>query len=176
MSQALNSPPQAHIELDINIRPATEADIGYCLGSWREALMTAPGNSRLPKGAFRRAMTPLLSSILKRSEVIGAYLDTPGEPIAGWIAVSRGRRLPTVHWVHTRFRDQAGNELRRRGIMTALLDAANVAPRFVYTFRGTLPRHRHPGEQRTTTDTIVARWLASRGVTAVHVPFKEWFA
>jgi hypothetical protein len=169
MSHAPNLAPQ--LELAVTIAPVTEDEVGYCLGSWREALMTTPENRRVPKGIFRRSITPQLTDILNASEVLTAHVDGA---IAGWIAFQRGPRVSACHWVHTRYESRDGMPLRRRGIMTALLEAADLGPRFLYTHRGSLPRHPRPEDKRTTTDEIVRRWLAKRGVTAVHVPYQEW--
>lgn len=169
MSHAPNLAPQA--ELEISIAPVPSRDMPYCLGSWRETLKTAPGNQRVPWGMFRRSISPELVHVLNTSEVLGAYADGS---IVGWIAVSRGRRVNACHWVHTRYETPAGEPLRRRGIMTALFDAADLGPRFLYTRKGGLPRHRTPGVPKTTSDEIVRRWLSSRGITAVFTPYQEW--
>lgn len=169
MSDAPNVAPLP--ALDVIISPVTDRDIGYCLGSWREALMTAPGNRRIPKGAFRRAITPQLTNIINASEILCATVDGV---IVGWIAFQRGRFVNACHWVHTRYEDADGAPLRRRGIMSALFDAADLGERFLYTHRGGKPRHPHLEDKRHTTDEIVRRWLARRGVTAVYVPYQEW--
>lgn len=169
MSNAPNVAPLP--SLDVGISPVTDRDIGYCLGSWREALKTAKGNQRVPWGVFRRAVTPQLTDIINASEVLCA---TMGDAVVGWIAFQRGRLVNACHWVHTRYEDRSGALLRRRGIMTALFDAADLGERLIYTHRGGLPRHPRPEQKRQTTDEIVRRWLASRGVTAVHVPYQEW--
>jgi len=170
MSYAPNLAP-AGDELEIRIAPVTDRDIGYCLGSWREALKTAPGNTRTPWGVFRRTVSPQLAAVLNASEVLCA---TARGSIVGWIAFQRAKRVNACHWVHTRYEDASGEPLRRRGIMTALFDAADLGRSLVYTFRGGLPRHPRPEDRRVTSDEIVRRFLSRRGTTAVYVPYQEW--
>lgn len=62
--------------------------------------------------------------------------------------------------------------LRRRGIMTALVDAAGLQERLVYTFRGAKHEHRNDGR---TMDERLLPWLRARGFRGVeHVPWKDW--
>jgi hypothetical protein len=169
MSHAPNAAPQA--ELEISISPVRETDMGYVLGSWREALKLTPANKRMPWGAFKRAVMPALAAIMASpsTKVIGAYVE---DEIVGWAALDLSRRIPTLHWIHTRYH-AGGVDWRRRGIAGELLLALKLGPRLVYTHRGPKPRHRTTGDVRTS-DEMLVEWLAKRGTYAVHVPYQEW--
>lgn len=149
---------------------------GYIRGSWAEGYKLAPRMARLPWPVYKRTVAPALAAVLERPDTELLIAERAGS-IVGWIALSRGPRVDTVHWVHTRFRVGAEGELlRRRGIMTALFDAADLHRRIAYTFRGPEPRGRDRHTNRLTADERIARWLASRGVTAAFVDIKDWIS
>lgn len=163
------APPVALPALAVTIAPATESDLPYCLGSWSESHKLTPGHQRMPWGLYKQHAVPELRSKLAASTVLVAHA---GGELVGWLAMSRGRRVHACHWVHTRYRvGQDGEPLRRRGVMTALLAAADLGSRFIYTHRGPLPRH---GKGKTTSDEWITRKLAERGVFATFVPYQEW--
>jgi hypothetical protein len=133
---------------------------------------------------------------------VAPELGSSAPELCGWIAFARGRRVDTVHWVSTPYwfpvpheacigcepsesprsptrhaaacplADANRTPLRRRGIMTALLDAAALQERLVYTFRGAKHEHRNDG---ITMDQRLLPMLRARGHRGVeHVPWKEW--
>jgi hypothetical protein len=160
--------------LVVDIRPVAPADLAYVRSSWAEGYKTAPGNAKLGWRIYKRVVPPELASVLERPEtqVIGAFT---ADTIIGWLAYVPGRRVSTVHWVHTRYRvGEDGEPLRRRGIMTALLAHAQLTQRIVYTHRGGYPKHRHADAGHETSDAPIVRWLARNGVTAAYMPFGEW--
>jgi len=164
MSDPINEPV-----IEVEIRPTDERDLLYCHGSWAESYKLSPGNERMPWGLYKRTIKPELRVALDDAEVIGAFW---GDEIVGWIAVNRGKRVNALHWVHTRFKlVDSGVELRRRGIMTALVDAAKLGSHIVYTHRGPLPRS---GTAKRPADAWLVPWLASRGTYATHVHYQEW--
>lgn len=167
MSHAPNLAPLP--ALDVIISPVTDRDIGYCLGSWREAYKLVGDNRRMPWRVFKSAVTPELAHALTTSQLVGAYLD--GE-IVGWASITRDRRVPAVHWVHTRYRAE-GVDWRRRGIAGGLLTALQLGPRIVFTHRGPKPRNPVAGDNRTSDDFLVS-WLARRGTYATFIPYKDW--
>lgn len=167
MSHAPNVAPQAGLE--ISIAPVTDRDIGYCLGSWREAYKLVGDNRRMPWRVFKSAVTPELAHALTSSTLIGAYVA--GE-IVGWASITRSRRVPAIHWVHTRYRTD-GVDWRRRGVAESLLTALELGPRIVYTHRGPKPRNPVEGDTRTS-DVLLAAWLVKRGTYATFIPYKDW--
>lgn len=184
--------------LPITIAPVRTADLAYCRSTWAESFKHSPDAGRMSWQIYKRHVVPQLQRILYRddTEVLAAYL---GPDIAGWIAYVPGRRVSTVHWVYTRCaiwdhtrctqdgcRVDGGRlshgvrcpghfdnleKLRRRGVMTALVDAADLGDRIVYTHRGPRPKHR--GSVRTSDEWIVP-WLRRRGINAAHMPWEEW--
>jgi hypothetical protein len=155
-------------------RDLAEDDRGYVRGSWAEGYKNAPKMARLPWAAYKRIVVPELEAALARPDT-EIHIAEHGDDIVGWIALSRGARVDTVHWVHTRFRiGQTGVPLRHRGVMSSLFAAAELRKRIVYTFRGPTPRGRDRRVSRETGDERVVRWLATRGYTAAFVDFSEW--
>ena len=150
------------------VRPLDKADYGYALFSWRESAKKAPGPDRLPWSYFKTTHGSAFEKILDSGTALGAYTNE-GE-LVGWLVMTPGKRVHTVHWVYVK------HEKRRRGVMTALLDAADLGSRFIYTLRAR--RHRAPlpdgGTTKSLDETLVAS-LRARGVTATFVPLlKEW--
>ncbi len=159
--------------LAIRIGPATAKEMPYVIGSWAESYKLTPKMQRMPWGVYKDIIIPELRAVLDRGDVeVLCAFNAAGE-VVGWVAFTRGRRVSTIHWIHTRYRVGVGDELRRRGVATRLLDAAQLGNRLAYTFRGPLPRHRESGD-RITADEPLVKALAQRGVTAVYVPYQEW--
>lgn len=155
----------------MNIRPLKKEDVGYALFSWREGHKKSPGHDRMPWAYYKDTLGYAFEKILNdpTTRLLGAYSHE--EKLLGWIATTPGKRVHTVHWVHVKH-ELDGKKMRRRGVMTALLDAADLGPRFIYTLRGRrLERDARPF--RSLDETLVAT-LRARGVTATFVPLKEW--
>ena len=149
-------------------------ELGYLRGSWAEAYKMAPKMGKLPWSAYKRIVVPELERVLSAPDTELYIADMRGS-IVGWLALARGVRVDTIHWLHTRYRIGADGELlRRRGVMTQLLTAANTKRRIAYTFRGPEPRGRDRHVSRLTTDERIVRWLATRGESAAFVPYQEW--
>lgn len=152
--------------LAVRIRAAHRDDpteMGYVLGSWSEGHKVSTrrlDDMRWPD--YKRTERPRLQAVLDRDDTRLLVADHEGL-IAGWLALVHGRRVDTVHWAHTRWRIGSGEHLRRRGVMRALVDAAGLKSKLVYTHRGA-----------RRSDEWIVPWLARRGVTAAYVPLKEW--
>lgn len=148
-------------------------DTAYVRNSFAEGHKDAPGARSMTWRYYKRYVVPELHAVLRHAsvETIAAYL---GDDIVGWLAFSRGTgRVDAIHWAHTRYRiGDEGEPLRRRKVMTALLDAANLR-RIAYTWRGGLGKHDHDGK---TSDERLLPWLAARGQHAAYVPWDEWIA
>lgn len=143
----------------MNIRRIDDGDVGYCMSSWcashKDAMRIKPW------GVYKAAFGPVFKSILDdpSTRLLGAYVD---DTLVGWIAATPGKRVHTLHWVYVKH-DVDGRRPRRHGVMTALLEAADLGSMFVYTLRA----------RRKLDDALVAA-LRARGVTATHVPLREW--
>lgn len=174
VQQASSSGPVLHRPAPLVVtceRPRTEDDHAYIRSSWAESHKLSPANAILSWRVYKKLVKPELQAVLDRADtqLIAAY---HAGTIVGWIAFVPGRRVSTVHWVHTRWRIGEGEPLRKRGVMAELFSAAPLGSRIVYTFRGPLPAHRKHGKQ--TSDEWIVPWLARRGVTAAYLPLDEW--
>jgi hypothetical protein len=167
---ALSTPPPVAPRLPVLIRPVRLADKAYVRNTFAEGHKGAPGVMSMTWRYYKRFIVPELEHALcyPSTEVLAAYDAT--DTIVGWLAFARGQRVSTIHWAHTRFKIGDGPELRRRGVMTQLIDAARLSNRIAYTFKGAYPRHRS-GE---TLDEKLLPWLAGRGQFATHYAFEEW--
>ena len=164
----------------MQIRKLDEADLGYALFSWRESAKKAPEYDRVPWGYYKDAIVPTFQKLLETGRVLGAYRDvglrssTP-DTLLGWLAMTPGKRVHTVHWVHVKH-EFDGERTRRRGTMLALLDAADLGERFIYTLRARRltrdERGKQPGVK--TLDELLVAALREKGVTATYVSLKEW--
>lgn len=166
-------------DLSYTIRPIKEEDRGYVLTSMREGVKQNPSYDRTPWGYMKATIGVELSRIVndETTKILGAY-NTVDDTLLGWICVTPGKRVDTCHWCYTRF--QRGSELlRRRGIMLALIEEGITGKRFVYTLRArrcsgdeTLAN----GDKAKSLDTILAEQLLARGISATHVPLREWLS
>lgn len=153
------------------VRALDDNHKGYALCTWREGAKKAPGFDRVPfsyfKDVYGRAFKQILDDPAAR--LLGAYTN---DALVGWLAMSPGKRVHTVHWVHTKF-ELDGERLRRRGIMTALLDAAELGSRFIYTCRAQRVK-RSGGSTIKSLDEALVLALRAKGVSATYVSLKEW--
>lgn len=158
----------------VRVRPLDEEDRGYALFSWREGAKKAPGFDRLPWAYFKDTAARDFAAVLvaPSTVLLGAYTDD--NKLVGWLAMTPGKRVDTVHWIHVKHALD-GERTRRHGVMTALLEAADLGTCFVYTFRARRDRALLPdGSMTKSLDETLVAALRGRGVTATHVPFKEW--
>lgn len=159
--------------LNLTIRDLANEDKGYAISSWRESHKQAPGVDKIPWSFYKREYGAMISRLVDdpTTSLIGAYV---GDKLAGWLALTYGKRVNTVHWAHTKFALD-GQRLRRHGVMTALLDAADAGTPFVYTMRGAKRRITLPdGSKTKSLDEALVAWLRSRGQVATFVPLQEW--
>jgi hypothetical protein len=157
-------------DLVVSIRSVKPDDLRFVGTSWKESHKDAPGPDRMPWSIYKQTTCKQIDALTDSQGTRILVAAVPDGRIAGWICYSPGKAISTVHWVYTRHKLDA-DKLRRRGVMTALLEAASLGKRFAYTFRG--PRHRRSD---TPTDERIVDWLRSRGVTAVYCPLAEWLA
>lgn len=152
--------------LALRIRHAHRDDpgeIGYLRGSFAEGVKQSSNRlDKLPWPDFKRLERPKLDEVLGRPDTQLLVADLDGF-VAGWLAWSPGRRVDTVHWTHTRWRVGKGEPLRKRGVMTALVDAARLKTHIEYTLRGARRSHEW-----------IVPWLNKRGVYARFEPLQGW--
>ena len=159
------------------IKPIEARDRGYVLFSWREGAKRAPSLHRLPWSYFRDTTCYAFGQILDdpATRVLGAYTDDSDEgKLLGWLLMTPGKRVSTVHWIHVK-PELDGVQTRRRGTMTALLEAADLGPRFIYTLHAKRARAPLPdGSTSKSLDETLVAALRARGITATFVALKEW--
>lgn len=175
--------PAESADLIVTLRAAQPDDRAYLISSWLEEYKYASGRfARSPWGAFRRQVSPQIAAILDSPRTRTLVAAAPDGRIAGYLVYTPGTRISAVHWSHTRA-VLGGEKLRRRGVMTMLLEAAELGQRFIYTFKGPKKRKTRPGAaglvhtisaHSPNVDETIAAWLRGRGVTAVYMPIEEW--
>ncbi len=147
------------------IRAARADELPYLRGSFAEGYKQSSNRLlKMPWAAYKRDVRPQLEACLASADLLVA--DLAGD-VAGWLALTRGRRVDTVHWIATRLRiGPDGPPLRRQGVMRALVAAADLRDRIVYTHRGV-----------KRSDEWIAKWLARRGaVSVIYEPYERWKA
>lgn len=156
---------------EIDIRPLDPNDYVYARACWRESHKQAPGVDRVPWAYYKHEYGQLFEDISTReiTKMIAAYR---GSELLGWLCMTPGKRVHTLHWVHVRHTDSAGNELRRRGLMGELFEAAQLGSRFIYTLRGRRLSRSKDGFK--SLDEPLVKWLASRDIVATYVPLLQW--
>lgn len=156
------------------VRSLDAEDRGYALFTWRESAKKAPGLHRLPWSYFKDTLGYAFQQIMDAPDtrLLGAY--TGNGKLLGWLAMSLGKRVHTVHWVHVKH-ELDDEPQRRKGVMLALLEAAQLGKNFVYTLRARRDRETlADGTITKSLDESLVAALRARGVTATFVPLKEW--
>ncbi len=159
--------------LSYELRRISPDDYAYVRATWREGHKSAPSCDRMPWSLYKQTIGKTIDGLVESDDVrlLGAYSSS--NHVLGWIAYTPGSTVSTVHWTHTRF-ESDGEQMRRRGIMTQLFDAADLGRRVAYTFRSGRPRGKRDGSERLSLDELLARWMRSRGVSAAYVDIREW--
>jgi len=158
----------------MQIRLLDLTDKGYALASWRESHKAAPGVHRVPWSFYKHEYGEIFAQIINAptTKLLGAYATN--DKLLGWLAMTPGKRVHTLHWVQVKF-ELDGIRMRRRGIMTELLNAAELGPRFVYTLHARRDRVRLPdGSMSRSLDESLVAALQARGIVAAYTPLKEW--
>lgn len=156
------------------IKPIESRDRGYVLFTWREGAKKAPSVCRLPWSYFKDTLGYAFEKILDdpTTRLLGAY--TSDDKLVGWLVMTPGKRVHAVHWVHVKH-ELDGERMRRRGVMTALLDAAQLGKSFVYTLRARRDRATLPDGTRThSLDESLVAALRVKGASATFIPLKEY--
>lgn len=150
-----------------------DTDRGYVLFSWREGHKKSPGADRLPWSFYKHEYVAMFEKILgdATTRLLGAYQDGK---LLGWLAMTPGKRVHTLHWCYVKH-ELDGARMRRRGIMTALLDAAELGKNFCYTLHARRDRATLPdGSKTKSLDESLVVALREKGVNATYVSLKEW--
>lgn len=158
------------------IRELDSADRGFALVSWRESHKAAPGVDRVPWAYYRDEWGGKFSDLINDSStaMLGAY--THEGTLAGWLAMTPGKRVHTLHWCYVKWKLD-DKPMRRRGIMAALLEEADLGRNFVYTLRA---RRLYKDERATapqgakSLDEVLVPALRAKGVNATYVALREW--
>lgn len=164
----------------------TDADRGYVVRSWTDSFHRAKANYRQRIGAWKRGQRTAIDRILEMpgTRVLVAHHATArfvldgedrGPACLGWLVWTTGRGWPTVHYAYTRDALD-GVPWQRRGVMTELVDAAELGPRIVYTHRGEYARGSLKSRQHHPRglDEEIAAWMRGRGMAVAYVPLAEW--
>jgi hypothetical protein len=158
----------------MNIRPLDPEDRGYALNSWRESHKTSPGVDRLPWSYYRHEWGEKFRAIINdaSTRLLGAY--THDNQLAGWLAMTPGKRVNTLHWVYVKWKLD-GKLLRRRGIMMELLAAAELGRKFAYTLHARRDRAKLPdGSTTKSLDETLVHVLRAEGISATFISLKEF--
>lgn len=151
------------------VRELDEADMAYALVSMRESHHQSPGVKRMPWIYYKERYGKLFEKLISEGVTLGAYDPLDGGNLFGFLVMTPGKRVNTLHWTQVKFKDRAGTLLRRRGIMTEMLRAADLGSRFAYTLRGRK-------EKGKTLDEIIQAKLFERGTVATYIPLLEWLS
>jgi hypothetical protein len=148
------------------IAATDEADRPFVRSTWRESHKQSPKCDRMKWPAYKATHGRDIDEILAREDTktLGAY-DAEGR-LLGWIAWTPGK-VPTLHYVYTRH-DLDGVKLRRLGVATALLEAAQLGKRVAYTHHGSKRQRGEP------LDEMLVAWARAQGVTAFYVEAREF--
>lgn len=148
----------------------------YILRSWIDSHRYAPGMRNRRWSDYKRTHEPLFDSILDAPDTRILVKGIGDEVVLGWICWTPGKVADALHWAFTRFRESpTGATLRGRGVMSELVEAAQLKPHVAFTFRGSFPNPKD-NLPKVPADDWLKPALARRGVTAVYVPYKEWSA
>jgi hypothetical protein len=150
------------------VRALDEADIGYAIKVWSEAHKTSPSCRRAPWWAYRLEYVEMFKKIVDdaHTRMLGAYDEH--DRLLGFLIMTPGKRVHTLHWCQVKRKLDDERVPDRRHIFDALIEAADLGSRFVYTLRG--PRLDGGG----SLDERLAADLRARGVSATFVALKDY--
>jgi hypothetical protein len=157
--------------IQMNIRPLDVEDVGYALTAWQEAHKTSPSCKRAPWWVYRVEYGAVFKTLVDDATTVmlGAYDER--DRLLGFLVMTPGKRVHTLHWCQIKRKLDGERVLDRKRIFTALLEAADLGTRFVYTLRG--PRVDKKLGAKSLDELLVSD-LRAKGITATFVALKEW--
>lgn len=162
--------------MNVSVRDLRDEDRAYALASLRESHKQSPETSRVPWSYYKDVWETRFKQLFAdpTTTLVGAYDEDEGGNLVGWLAMTYGKRVNTLHYVYTRF--AVGKEkTRRRGVMTKLFDAVGLGSTFIYTLRGRRHRAALPnGQKSKSLDEALVAHLHGKHVTATYVPLTEY--
>lgn len=154
--------------MQVTVRPLDAEDRPYALTSWRESHHQGAAMKNVPWPVYKREYGALFWELLNHhsSLVLGAYRTTDNQ-LMGFLVASPGKSIDVLHWVMVRHADKKGDKVRRQGVMTALINAADLGTRWIYTLKG----RKH---NDVSLDEVLANKFIDKGTTPVYVPLHQW--
>ena len=168
---------------EIRIAPAPLEALPYIRATWCESYHRSKEHAHRRFRTWKRGTLSTIDRVLGDPATRILIARSPeveterhGPAIVGWIVWSPGRSISTVHYIYVRH-EVGGIEWRRRGIMTALVDAADLGRRIAYTHHGEarVGSYWKPKNLPRPLDEEIAEWLHEQGVTSVYEPIERWF-
>ncbi len=162
------------MSIEFTIRALDAEDYGFALKTWRDSAKESPNSRNVPWNFYKSTVGVALAGIINAptTKLLGAYDNA--DRLLGWLAMTPGKRINVCHWVSIKF-ELDGERLRRRGIAAALIEHADLGPRFIYTMRAR--KHREQltdGTMSKSLDEVLADKLQAGGVTATYIALKTW--
>lgn len=158
-----------------HVRLVREDELPYVIHSWCEGYKNSPSCRRKLWPDYKAIDVPVLRAALARPDttVLCAEADKPGRAV-GWIAYARWPSIDAVHWIYVahQYRRARSRGLAPIGVMMALLAAAGLRKRIVYTHQAAT--HHHHTRLRTPADQRIAELLRADGAAVSYVPYQEW--
>lgn len=109
----------------INVRPASEADVGFIFNSWLKSFQ--PAQPHVPGPVYFDFQHRVIEQLLKRSTVSVACNPTDVNQIYGYIVHEVIEGLPVVHYAYVK------HTFRRTGVFKQLMH--DVGSNGFYTHR-----------------------------------------
>jgi hypothetical protein len=159
--------------VNIEIRDLDPEDRGYALASWRESHKASPGCDRVPWAYYKHEFGTIFAKLINDDATLrlGAYVN---DVLHGYLIATLGKRVDTLHWVQVKH-EIDGKHVRRKGIASKLLEAADLSNPFIYTLRARRDRRvLLDGTMTKSLDESLVVALRAKGVTATFVPMKEF--
>lgn len=156
--------------MDVEVKPLESVDKPYALTSWRESHHQGAMMKGIPWPVYKREYGTLFWELLNHSTslVLGAYRKSDDQ-LMGFLVATPGKRIDVLHWVSVRHTDKGGEKVRRQGIMMALINAADLGTRWIYTLKGR-------NHNDSSLDEVLAKKLSAKGITPVYVPLHQWLS
>jgi len=111
----------------VQIRAATETDIGFIFNSWLKSYKQSSFSKFIPGAVYFDLHHKTIESILKRAKVLVAVNPADTNQIYGYIVYETVQETSVVHYCYVK------ESFRKMGILTLLLSEANLPEAFFYS-------------------------------------------